>query len=167
MATIRQTGRLIRQAALCATSLALLFTLGLVGTRTADAGCGAYIHFRGSPSMAVNPVAKVEHTRFEKSQWTAIRGFVSLGYGQAGDRGLASNLPGGSPAGEGCHGPNCSQQRLPYLPQPIQVLLMHLPDGIVPSMEQGPDAPTAATLVAEHSSLPRRYSLGIFRPPRS
>ena len=170
MATIRQTGRLIRQAAPCATWLALLLALGMllalgtVGTQTADAGCGTYIHFRGSPSMAVNPVARVEQARFEKSQWSAVHNFIG-----AGERGLLGEhqLPGGSPAGEGCHGPNCSKQRSPYLPQQIQVFLTRLPDGIVPSMEHGAEAPTAATLVAEHSSLPQRTSLGIFRPPRS
>jgi hypothetical protein len=152
MLKIASTIRSLRQAAPCVAACALLLVICGVWAGPVEAGCGAYIHFRGSPSMAVNPVARVSLSAVGK---------------EAGLR-FADSSPSESPAGEeGCHGPNCSKQRSPYLPQSIQILLLHLPDGIVPRSDSGLDAPTSATLVAEHASLPRQYSLGIFRPPRS
>ncbi|MFO0819929.1 MAG: hypothetical protein U1A77_18415 [Pirellulales bacterium] len=166
MSLIELTKRPVCPAA--PSAVVIVFVLGVcvmgvsvIGVRPADAGCGAYIHFRGSPSMAVNPVARVTLSALAKDAGREA--------GLRFTHDVPSEPPAGSesPAGEeGCHGPNCSKQRSPYLPQPMQVLLLHLPDGIVLSADSGPDAPTSATLVAEYSSLPQQYSLGIFRPPR-
>lgn len=130
---------LIRAAVVVAGAFAALAWTGDV-----FAGCGDYIHFRGSPQMAVNPVARIQRN-------THLPSGENHGPGQA---------PGG------CQGPNCSRPQVPTLPIPLKIILTHVQDCVLASFSISTAPPLAVRLIEDDSTLPRQYALGIFRPPR-
>lgn len=133
--------------------LALLITsLGM--TERAEAGCGNYIQFRGSPEMVVNPVA-----RLEKARWAAAAKLSPVGQPEHAAPGTNDSLPP-------CQGPHCSRQRTPFVPPTVRIVLLPSQDLIPVSL--------AATLsfgggeweIADRSVRPQSMSLDILRPPR-
>lgn len=154
-ATQRDAGRRVARPRYAIWSVLALLTAMLGASQRAEAGCGSYIQFRGSPEMVVNPVARLEQAR--------LAAVAKLS--PAGSRG--HELPGTNGSLPPCHGPHCSRQRTPFVPPGVRIVMLPSQDLIPITLAAPLLMGEEARELADRSVRPQSMPLDILRPPRS